>query len=80
MQTRTKNIAKRVQTKKASSIIFAKNFKPKYFTIVSQPKRQKKVKNKRKKEVITQFIMFEGKLIKQVQQKYSWIGARFQEI
>ena len=69
MQTRTKNIAKRVQTKKTSSIILAKKIKPKYFTIVSQLKRQKIVKNKRNKVVITQFIMFEGKLIKQVQQK-----------
>ena len=50
MQTRAKNIAKRVQTKKATPTIFAKNYKQKFINSNFAKKTQKKAaRHERKK-------------------------------
>ena len=49
MQTRPKNIAKRVQTKKATPRIFAKNYKQKIIHSNFAKKMQKKQQNTKEK-------------------------------
>jgi len=60
MQTRAKHIAKRVQTKKATTKTFAKNYKQKFINSNFAKKNAKKSSKTRKKKVITRYIMFKG--------------------